>query len=1087
MTPQTAATTDKKQDKIIGITVSKAENFPKWYQEVVVKAEMIEYYWRSCWSVCAPPHDNVHLERDAQVVPETSRRDGHWRGQLSSVLSGKSLAKEKDHIEGFAPELAWVTRAGDKNLEVPVAARPTSGAIMYPYYSKWIRSHRDLPLRLNQWNSVEGHTAHLTEEEAGKEVLEILELYAKIYEELLAVPVVRGRKTENERFAGGYYTMTLESYIPSNGRGIQEFVGVFYTVIGVMVMIHGDDKGLVLPPRVAKVQVITVPVGVNKKTTAEEKDRLHDQMDDIWATLKRKARLRADIDTYNNEKGTIPISEIATAVPELLEQIQAGMYKRADAAFKEHRRVVTEWEDVMPALDSKDLVLIPFCLDGKCEDRIKQLTTKGDDEPNEQGAASMGMKSLCIPFEQPRPLEDGASCENCRRRKVKCSGKQPCPTCTRLGLDCNFGNITRRGYSELYVQKLLDKIKTQEEELRRRGATRQSVEPDADLTSEHGDVTPGAASGSNRLDELPLSLVTELASGPAFESRVRSMLRDHVDNNSLNLQTSPESSAFVSSALEEETHDHWRNGLTLVDGIPSLALLPKTESRRLFERFSSLMGINQHFLDPRTFSDSMDLLYQSEASQVRQMQTMWYTEYLLVMAVGMLIGSTSEGSSNPPGNSFFAEAIHRLPPMHKLGSHGILAVEILCLASLYLQWCDRKYDAYLYIGSAVRLAIALGCSLPHDEQQGLSSEVTHKVRVWWTAYMLDRRLSAGLGLPTGTDERQMRSEFPRSSAGFQNPLPMMINIQIAQVTGKIMTSFYGNTAITRTDLVNRIQDTLQNLHEIGRSIPSALSIDFSDSSSTIARTSASLYIMLFQRVKEKVQSSKENSPRAPVSPAISRLCQTCQEAAIKNIRILSALREDRSIALFGYFDLDATFSAAFVLTMMGFVEGDLQEPPEGLKQAAEVLKYLSKAGNSAAQRRLNELKQFCLHVWSPTNMTDDWSWLKEGSISSLDNSPENGQTLGADEAGSSNTYLQGDGGNALASWGPAAWMSWQSVPANGEDPCHLDFSASENFQMDLSLEAGDIYSSFNDPTLPLTGVDDVDWAEVGKMFHMKNM
>jgi prolyl-tRNA synthetase len=192
-------------------------------------------------------------------------------------------------------------------------------------------------------------------------------------------------------------------------------------------------------------------------------------------------------------------------------------------------------------------------------------------------------------------------------------------------------------------------------------------------------------------------VATELASGPAFESRVRSILRDHVDNNSLNLQTSPESSAFVSSALEEEPHDHWRNALTLVDGIPSPTLLSKQESRRLFERFSSLMGINQHFLDPRTFSDSMDLLYQNETLRIRQMQTMWYTEYLLVMAMGMLIGSPSEGSANPPGNSFFAEAIHRLPPMHKLGSHGILSVEILCLASLYLQWCDRKYDAYLYV------------------------------------------------------------------------------------------------------------------------------------------------------------------------------------------------------------------------------------------------------------------------------------------------------------------------------------------------------------------------------------------------------
>ncbi|KAJ3532352.1 hypothetical protein NM208_g8479 [Fusarium decemcellulare] len=503
MTPQAAATTDKKHDETIGITVSKAENFPQWYQEVVVKAEMIEYYGEVAGLFVLRPMTMFIWSEMRKWFQKHLDDMGIGEASFPLFLSGKSLAKEKDHIEGFAPELAWVTRAGDKNLEVPVAVRPTSEAIMYPYYSKWIRSHRDLPLRLNQWNSVvrwetkqttpflrtreflwqEGHTAHLTEEEAGKEVLEILELYAKIYEELLAVPVVRGRKTENERFAGGYYTMTLEGYIPSNGRGIQgatshclgqNFSKMFdisvedpagqghihvwqnswafsTRVIGVMVMIHGDDKGLVLPPRVAKVQVIIVPVGVNKKTTAEEKDRLHDQMDEIWATLKKKARLRVDIDMregytpawkfndwelkgiplrlefgpkdakngvvsytqrHNNEKGTIPISEIATAVPELLEQIQAGMYKRADAAFKEHRRVVTEWEDVMPALDSKDLVLIPFCLDGKCEDRIKQLTTKGDDEPSEQGAASMGMKSLCIPFEQPRPLDDGAKCLN---------------------------------------------------------------------------------------------------------------------------------------------------------------------------------------------------------------------------------------------------------------------------------------------------------------------------------------------------------------------------------------------------------------------------------------------------------------------------------------------------------------------------------------------------------------------------------------------------------------------------------------------------------------------------------------------------
>ncbi|KAM6509141.1 hypothetical protein FSOLCH5_012129 [Fusarium solani] len=498
--PQPSTAVDKKSDELIGVTVSKTENFPQWYQEVVIKAEMVEYYGEVAGLFVLRPMTMFIWSEMRKWFQKHLDEMGIGEASFPLFLSSKSLAKEQDHIEGFAPELAWVTKAGDKNLDVPVAIRPTSEAIMYPYYSKWIRSHRDLPLRLNQWNSVvrwetkqttpflrtreflwqEGHTAHLTEEEAGKEVLEILELYAKIYEDLLAVPVVRGRKTENEWFAGGYYTMTLEGYIPSNGRGIQgatshclgqNFSKMFdiavqdpageghvhvwqnswafsTRVIGVMVMIHGDDKGLVLPPRVAKIQVVIVPVGISKKTTAEEKDQLLDQADEIRATLKKEARLRVDVDAregytpawkfndwelkgvplrlefgpkdakkgvvsytkrYNNEKGTIPITEITTTVPKMLEEIQAGMYRRADATFKEHRRVVTAWDDVMGALDNKDLVLIPFCLDGKCEDRVKELTTKVEEE---QGAPSMGMKSLCIPFEQPSALEEGTKCSN---------------------------------------------------------------------------------------------------------------------------------------------------------------------------------------------------------------------------------------------------------------------------------------------------------------------------------------------------------------------------------------------------------------------------------------------------------------------------------------------------------------------------------------------------------------------------------------------------------------------------------------------------------------------------------------------------
>lgn len=373
---------------------------------------------------------------------------------------------------------------------------------MYPYYAKWIRSHRDLPFRLNQWNSVvrweakqttpflrareflwqEGHTAHLNEELAGQEVREILELYADIYEQLLAVPVVRGRKTENEKFAGGYYTTTVEGYIPTNGRGIQGATshclgqnfskmfditvedpnekgkhihvwqnswGLSTRVIGVMVMIHGDDTGLVLPPRVAKTQTIIIPVGINKSTTAEDKEKHFDQIDQIKKTLKA-AGVRAESDLregytpawkFNDwelkgvplriefgpkdaakevvsfarrdsgEKGTVPIAELSARVPELLETVQKSMYDKADVAFRQHRVVLDKWEDVVPALDAKNVVIIPFCLDGKCEDQIKELTTGRTDEPadkpEDQKAPSMGMKSLCIPFDQPEGLKQG--------------------------------------------------------------------------------------------------------------------------------------------------------------------------------------------------------------------------------------------------------------------------------------------------------------------------------------------------------------------------------------------------------------------------------------------------------------------------------------------------------------------------------------------------------------------------------------------------------------------------------------------------------------------------------------------------------
>ena len=398
---------------------------------------------------------------------------------------------------------------------------------MYPYYAKWIRSHRDLPLRLNQWNSVvrwefkhpqpflrtreflwqEGHTAHLTKEAAGEEVLQILEWYAGVYEELLAVPVIRGQKTEKEKFAGGLYTTTVEGYIPATGRGIQGGTshclgqnfskmfgitvedpsaketeekkdplyvwqnswGLSTRVIGVMVMIHGDNRGLVLPPRVVETQVIIIPVGITAKTAPATRESLYSQVDAL-ATVLRAVDVRVETDKRDgyspgwkfNEweqkgvplrlefgpgeseghfvttsrrdvpgkegKSTISITDLNTAVPALLETIQADLYARADEKFKAHTKKITRWEDFVPALNAKNVCLIPHCLTERCEDQIKEMSARKesadeeDDTPEDAKAPSMGAKSLCIPFEQPEGIVVGETrCTNpmCERRAEK--------------------------------------------------------------------------------------------------------------------------------------------------------------------------------------------------------------------------------------------------------------------------------------------------------------------------------------------------------------------------------------------------------------------------------------------------------------------------------------------------------------------------------------------------------------------------------------------------------------------------------------------------------------------------------------------
>lgn len=497
--------------KLIGITVDKTKDFSLWYSQVVVKGEMLDYYDVSgCYIL--RPNSYFVWEEIQNWFNKNIKKLGVKNSYFPMFVSSRVLEKEKDHVEGFAPEVAWVTRAGSSELEEHIAIRPTSETVMYPYYAKWIRSHRDLPLRLNQWNSVvrwefkhpqpflrtreflwqEGHTAHLTREGAGEEVEQILNFYKGIYEELLAVPVIKGRKTENEKFAGADYTTTCEGFIAATGRGIQGATshhlgqnfskmfnisvenpdgpdqervfafqnswGLSTRVIGVMIMTHSDNKGLVLPPRVAQNQVVVIPVGLTSKSSAEQREAVNSGAKKVEdALLGVDIRAVGDYrDNYtpgwkfaewelkgvplrvefgpkdlaagqvtavrrdNGEKFVVKLDEVETKIPELLEQIQVGLLEKARKDFDEHRVVVEDWKDFVPTLNAKNVILAPWCGIPECEDEIKDASAKkddGEDEEYDERAPSMGAKSLCIPYDQPE-LKPGQKCVRCDHKAV---------------------------------------------------------------------------------------------------------------------------------------------------------------------------------------------------------------------------------------------------------------------------------------------------------------------------------------------------------------------------------------------------------------------------------------------------------------------------------------------------------------------------------------------------------------------------------------------------------------------------------------------------------------------------------------------
>lgn len=465
--------------KDLGITVRKSEDLSEWYTQAVTKAGLADYAPMKGFIVLMPYGYSI-WERIRAFMDAELEKLGHKNAYFPALIPESLLRKEAEHFSGFVPEVLWVTQAGDRQLNERLAVRPTSETIIYASVSKWIKSWRDLPLLLNVWNSVmraeikstkpfirtteflwqEGHTIHETKEEAEREVFLILGIYKRLMEEVLAIPVISGYKSESEKFVGALYTTTLEAIMPDGkalqmgtshnmgqnfsipfeikylGRDEREHFawttswGISWRLIGAVVMVHGDDKGLILPPRIAPIQVVIVPIFYSDEERERALRRGRELLEELKANGIRAhlddrtqytpgwkfnewelkgVPLRAEIGPRNLREGTVTLSrrdsggkedvverDAARRAGELLEEIQGALFERAKAMLESMTHVAKDFSELKAIIEGRGgFVKACWCGSPECESKIKEQT---------------GATIRAIPFEREEPFSGCVWC-----------------------------------------------------------------------------------------------------------------------------------------------------------------------------------------------------------------------------------------------------------------------------------------------------------------------------------------------------------------------------------------------------------------------------------------------------------------------------------------------------------------------------------------------------------------------------------------------------------------------------------------------------------------------------------------------------
>ncbi len=462
----------KNEKKMVEAITSMEVDFAKWYTDICKKADLIDYSSvKGCMII--RPYGYAIWENIQRILDTRFKELGHENVYMPMFIPESLLQKEKDHVAGFAPEVAWVTHGGSEPLTEKLCVRPTSETLFCEHYANIIRSYRDLPKLYNQWCSVvrwekttrpflrsreflwqEGHTMHATAEEARAETVQMLNVYADFHEKDLAIPVIKGAKTPSDKFAGAEDTYCIEALMHDGkalqagtshyfGDGFARAFDIQYTdrenklqyphqtswgvttrMIGGIIMTHGDDNGLVLPPAVAPIQVVVIPVAAHKEGVMEANTALYERLKDKfrvkfddsdnspgWKYAEYEMKgvpLRIEmgprdiesgscvvVTRHNREKTVVSIENIEDVVAAKLQEVRDGMYAKA-LENREHRTYAcTSIDEIKEALThGEGFVKAMWCGDEECEDKVKELT---------------GVGSRCIPFEQEH-LSDVCVC-----------------------------------------------------------------------------------------------------------------------------------------------------------------------------------------------------------------------------------------------------------------------------------------------------------------------------------------------------------------------------------------------------------------------------------------------------------------------------------------------------------------------------------------------------------------------------------------------------------------------------------------------------------------------------------------------------